>query len=91
MYVSSTLDTYGLQAAAQRLGLKVCAFGPADGGHQHAKRARPLGRPVGVWCLLAVCASKRLQRALQIGDHAGCPAVRLDHLPLGEDGLFGNW
>ncbi len=37
-----------------------------------------------------VCASKRLQRAFQIGDHAGCPAARLDHLPLGENGLLGE-
>ena len=32
--------------------------------------------------------SKRLECALQVAAHAGCPAVGLHHLPLGEDGLF---
>ena len=33
-------------------------------------------------------ASERLKRMLQVFGHAGCPAVGLDHLPLGKDGLL---
>ena len=76
-------------AADAPANLPLQAFGQAAGvlNTQCGAKRSNFGWEAGPACS-PFCASERLKCALEVGHRAACPAIGLDHLPLGEDGLF---